>query len=40
MHRHHRGTAMTGTHPTTTACDWCGQKDTDPIKPQDGEITR
>jgi hypothetical protein len=21
----------------TTACDWCGQGDHDPIKPQDGE---
>lgn len=22
-----------------TACDWCGQSDHDPIKPQDGEYT-
>lgn len=21
----------------TTACDWCGQGDSDPIEPQDGE---
>lgn len=20
-----------------TACDWCGQKDTDPIKPEDDD---
>lgn len=23
--------------PVETACDWCGQGDHDPIKPQDGE---
>lgn len=23
---------------TVTCCDWCGQKDTDPIKPEDGEF--
>lgn len=25
--------------PHTTQCDWCGQRDTDPIKPQDGQVT-
>jgi hypothetical protein len=31
------GCGMSGRPTATTACDWCGQGDHDPIKPQDGE---
>ncbi len=31
---------MSQQQAATTTCDWCGQKDTDPIKPQDGQVTR